>query len=161
MWAVHVLQTRRSARVVLVALAAFVVVGFLVMANSTGSAAVRTGDAPATPANEALHPHPWNSTGCSMPGASIDAVPGLFDFHHACVHLGGCYQGLDRVGDPATIDRVRCDEQFRQDLVASCAFMHANATNWRARECRDTAQSYYEVVRSFGGPYYVGSGDRD
>jgi hypothetical protein len=138
------------------ALAGLLTTAFLALG---GSAPVRAGDGPATPANEALHPHPWISAGCSIPGASIDAVPGLFDFHHACIHLGGCYQGLNRAGEPAAIDRLGCDEQFRRDLLASCAVLHGTATDWRARECADTASSYYDVVRSFGGPYYVGSGD--
>jgi len=158
MWALQLLRTRRSARVALVALAGLVVVAVLVLATGGGTPTLRGGIGPATPANEALHPHPWNSAGCSIPGATVDAVPGLFDFHHACTHLAGCYQGLDRTGAPASIDRARCDEQFRADLVASCSFLHGNATNWRARECRDTAESYYEVVRSFGEPYYAGGG---
>jgi hypothetical protein len=116
------------------------------------------GNEPATPANEALHEHPWNSTGCTIPGASLDSVPGLFDFKHACIHHGGCYQGLDRQGNPAVVERARCDQLFRVDLQASCAVMHGKSTNWRAEECRSTAESYYEVVRSFGAPYYTGSG---
>ena len=119
---------------------------------------VYASDEPATPANETAHAHPWNTTGCFIPGATIDAVPGLFDFGHACTHHGGCYEGLDRQGNPATIDRLRCDQLFRADLDATCTLMHGTSTNWRAKECQSTAESYYEVVRSFGAPYYSGSG---
>jgi len=115
-------------------------------------------DEPATPTNKAVHDHTWSTTGCFVPGASLDAVPGVFDFQHACIHHGGCYQGLDRRGAPATIDRLRCDQLFHADLQASCGVMHGKSTNWRAEECRSTADSYYEVVRSFGAAYYTGSG---
>jgi hypothetical protein len=29
--------------------------------------------------------------------------------------------------------------------------VHGTSTNWRARECRSTADAYYAVARSFGG----------
>ena len=116
-------------------------------------------DAPATPANEALDHDTWSTVGCFLPGAAIDEIPGLFNFRHACTHHGGCYQGLDRSGAPAVIDRLRCDQLFHTDLVASCAAVHGTSTNWRARDCESTAEAYYDVARSFGGSYYTGSGD--
>lgn len=121
---------------------------------------VSTGDEPATPANEALDEHTWGTAGCFVPGAAIDSVPGLFDFRHACTHHGGCYEGLDRHGSPAVVDRLRCDQIFRTDLVASCSVLHGSATGWRATDCRSTAERYYDVVRSFGAPYYEGAGNR-
>lgn len=116
-------------------------------------------DQPATPGNAAADRHTWDTAGCSVPGAAIDAVPGLFDFQHACVHQGGCYQGRDRNGVDAVIDRRRCDELFRTDLAASCAYLHGTATDWRALDCTSTAAAYYDVVRAFGAPYYGGSGN--
>ena len=118
-----------------------------------------TGDQLATPGNEVAEEHTWGATGCSMPGASIDSVPGLFDFRHACIHHGGCYEGLDRHGGTAVIDRLRCDQLFRADLEASCTYLHGRATDWRATECGHAARSYYEIVRAFGAPYYEGSGE--
>jgi Prokaryotic phospholipase A2 len=156
---VALLHVRRMARyrVVLVG-AILVAVGLVLYSSATPSVALAGGE-PATPANAALHEHPWNATGCTIPGASLDSVPGLFDFQHACIHHGGCYEGLDRQGSPAVIDRLRCDQLFHADLVSSCAVMHGASANWRAAECKNTAESYYEVVRSFGGPYYTGSGN--
>ena len=147
----------RVLRVVLLVLA----VGFLLSWATSPSApsASTTADQPATPANEAADAHPWGTAGCFLPGAAIDAVPGLFDFRHACIHHGGCYQGLDRGGDPAVIDRLRCDTLFRTDLTASCAVVHGASTNWRAKECESTAEAYYAVARSFGATYYTGSGN--
>ena len=89
----------------------------------------------------------------------MDEVDGLFDFRHACIHHGGCYQGFDRNGAPAAIARLRCDQLFRIDLEASCTFVHGLSTDWRARECESTADAYYAVARSFGATYYTGSGD--
>ena len=152
------LQGRRTTRFRVALGAALLVAVGIVLFSFTQPTLVPIRDEPATPANATLHEHPWNSTGCSIPGASLDAVPGLFDFKHACIHHGGCYQGLDRQGAPAVIDRSRCDQLFRVDLEASCAVMFGKSTSWRAAECRSTAESYYEVVRSFGAPYYTGSG---
>jgi hypothetical protein len=153
------LDVRRHAALgaILVA-AAVVAVGFL-LSWSSAPAPVATGDRPATPANESLDAHTWGTAGCVLPGAAIDEVPGLFDFRHACIHHGGCYQGLDRSGAPAAVDRLRCDQLFHTDLTASCVVLHGTSTNWRARECESTAEAYYNVARSFGGPYYTGSGD--
>ena len=131
----------------------------LVLSWPSGPVAARTGDLPATPANETLDAHTWGTTGCFLPGAAIDELPGVFDFQHACIHHGGCYQGLDRDGDPAVVDRLRCDQLFRTDLHASCAVVHGASTSRRARECADTAEAYFAVARSFGATYYTGSGD--
>lgn len=148
--------TRHRAALALVLL----VVGcVLSWAAASPAVVARNADQPATPANEALHEHAWGPAGCFLPGAAIDEVPGLFDFRHACTHHGGCYQGLDREGEPAVIDRLRCDELFRTDLVASCAVVHGSATGWRARECVNTAEAYVAIARGFGAAYYTGRGD--
>lgn len=136
-----------------------VAVGVLLSWATTSSALAPDADQSATPANEALDEHTWGTAGCFLPGAAIDEVPGFFDFRHACIHHGGCYQGLNRSGTPAVINRLRCDQLFRTDLEASCAVVHGTATNWRARKCQTTAQAYYVVARSFGATYYTGSGD--
>jgi hypothetical protein len=149
---------RTTYRVVLLG-ALLVALGLVLSWVATPSTAY-SAEEPATPANEAVHEHTWNSTGCSIPGATLDSVPGVFDFRHACIHHSGCYQGLDRQGAPAAIDRLRCDQLFRVDLQASCTVTYGTSTNWRAEECRSTAETYYEVVRSFGAAYYTGPGNR-
>jgi hypothetical protein len=143
----------RALRVILLVVA----LGFL-LSWATAPIVPLAADEPATPANLAADTHPWATAGCFIPGAAIDTVPGLFDFQHACIDHGGCYQGLDRAGEPAVIDRARCDTLFHTDLVASCAVTHGTSTNWRAKECENTAEAYYAVVRSFGATYYTGSG---
>jgi phospholipase A2-like protein len=152
----HRRTTYRVALLAVLLVALGLVLSWAAATPSTGY----TADEPATPANAAMHQHTWSSTGCSIPGATLDSVPGVFDFRHACVHHSGCYQGLDRQGAPARIDRLRCDQLFRADLQASCAVTYGTSTNWRAGECRSTAETYYEVVRSFGATYYAGSGNR-
>jgi hypothetical protein len=131
----------------------------LTLAWAVTPAKVHAADAPATPGNEMLESHPWGENGCTLPGAAIDSVSGLFDFRHACTHHDGCYQGFDRMGSSAVIDRVRCDELFRTDLTASCEYLHGTSQNWRARECESTANAYYAVARSFGRTYFTGAGD--
>ena len=147
----------KTVRLVLVTVAV-VVLGF-VLAWSITPVGVHAADVPATPGNEQLESHSWGENGCTLPGAAIDSVSGLFDFRHACIHQDGCYQGFDRLGDAAVIDRARCDELFRVDLTASCDYLHGTSQNWRARECASTATAYYEVARSFGRTYYTGTGD--
>jgi hypothetical protein len=150
---------RRPKTVRLVLVVAVAVVLGVALAWSVTPAGVHAADAPATPGNEQLESHSWGERGCTLPGAAIDSVSGLFDFRHACIHHDGCYQGFDRMGDSAVIDRVRCDELFRVDLTASCEYLHGTSRNWRARECESTANAYYEVARSFGRTYYAGTGD--
>jgi len=153
----QLMRRPRTLRVVLVAMIA-AVAGVLLVWSIT-PADVHAADAPATPGNEMLDDHPWGDGGCILPGAAIDSVPGLFDFRHACTHHDGCYQGLDRMGGAAVIDRLRCDELFRTDLAASCEYLHGATHNWRARECESTADAYYAVARSFGRTYYTGTGN--
>jgi len=152
-----VLGTRREVTVaVLLALGALVL--SVLLGAATRPQHLHPAQQAATPGNESAADHPWASDGCSMPGASVSEVDGVFDFHHACVVLDGCYQGLDRTGTAAVIDRQRCDELFRDDALASCAELHPEESSWRSRECRATAEDYYAVVRAFGGQYYTGSG---
>ena len=150
---------RRPTTVRLVLVTVAVVVLGLALAWSFTPVAVQATDAPATPGDENVDAHPWVENGCTLPGAAIDSVSGLFDFRHACIHHDGCYQGLDRTGSPAAIDRARCDELFRTDLTASCTYLHGASQNWRARECESTANAYFAVARSFGRTYYAGTGD--
>jgi hypothetical protein len=152
-------HTRRPKTVRLVVLAAVAVVLGVALTWSITPAGVHAADAPATPGNEQLESHSWGERGCTLPGAAIDSVSGLFDFRHACIHHDGCYQGFDRMGDAAVIDRTRCDELFRTDLAASCEYLHGTSQNWRARECESTANAYYAVARSFGRTYYTSTGD--
>jgi hypothetical protein len=103
--------------------------------------------------------HAWGERGRVLRRAAIDSGPGLFDFRQACTRHDGCYQGMNRAGEPAVTDRLRCDDLFRTDLTASCEYLHGAVQNRRARECADTANAYYEVARSFGRTYYTGRGD--
>jgi hypothetical protein len=147
-------------RIVRLALAAVVAVLLgLALAWAVTPGGVHAADAPATPGKRDLDAHPWGERGCTLPGAAVDSVSGLFDFRHACTHHDGCYLGLDRMGDAAAIDRVRCDELFRTDLFASCEHLHGTSQNWRALECRSTADAYHAVARSFGRTHYAGTGD--
>jgi Prokaryotic phospholipase A2 len=152
-------RRQRSLRAGVAAVLMAAVAVVLIVSWAVTPVSVHAADQPATPSNESADEHPWGTTGCFVPGAAIDVVPGLFNFRHACIHHGGCYQGLDRVGDSAMIDRRSCDQLFRTDLGASCTEVHGGAQNWRSRECESTAAAYLAVVRSFGASYYTGSGD--
>ena len=152
-------RARRPMTVRLVLATVVAAVLGLTLAWAVTPAKVHASDAPATPGTEMLESHPWGENGCTLPGAAIDSVSGLFDFRHACTHHDGCYQGFDRMGSSAVIDRARCDELFRTDLTASCEYLHGTSQNWRARECESTANAYYAVARSFGRTYFTGVGD--
>ena len=152
------LDVRRPARFRVLRVALLVLAVGLLLSWATQPSCTLA-DQPATPANEAADEHTWGTAGCFLPGAAIDAVPGLFDFRHACIHHGGCYQGLDRHGVLAVIDRSRCDDLLRTDLTASCAVVHGGSMDWRAEDCERTAEAYYAVARSFGASSYTGSGD--
>ena len=150
-------QRPKAVRLVLVSLA--VILFGVTLAWSITPAVAHTVGGSATPGDEEFDGHSWGERGCTLPGAAIDSVPGLFDFRHACTHHNGCYEGFDRTGATAVIDRARCDELFRTDLAASCEYLHGTVQNWRARECESTANAYYEVARSFGRSYYTGAGN--
>ena len=46
-----------------------------------------------------------------------------------------------------------------RDLEAPCAVVHGRSADRRSQECDAVAGPYYAVARSFGAPYYSGSGD--
>lgn len=95
------------------------------------AASAHTTQGNATPGNDGWHP--WPSDRCSTPGANTNAVRGIFDFGHACVHHDGCYIGFPRNGRPTNwATRAQCDSWFLYDMQASCRYLHgANpAANW-------------------------------
>jgi hypothetical protein len=123
---------------------------------SGGTAAAHTGQGPAVPANHGWHP--WPTDGCSTPGANIGAIPGVFDFGHACVHHDGCYKGFPLNGQPTYwVSRSQCDQWFIDDMNASCRWQHATGLGSASgRTCEATARAYRWAVRTFAGPAYVG-----
>ena len=133
-------HARRPMTVRLVLVTVVAVVLGLTLAWAVTPAEVHAADAPATPGNEMLDAHAWGESGCTLPGAAIDSVSGLFDFRHACIHHDGCYQGFDRMGDAAVIDRVRCDELFRTDLTASCEYLHGTIAELAGPRVREHGQ---------------------
>jgi hypothetical protein len=75
-----------------------------------------------------------------------DAVPGIFDFSAACVAHDACYgQG---------VDRLACDVQFRQDLLASCVALHPATLAPGRLLCTLFAELYFAGVRLFGGLFF-------
>ena len=75
-----------------------------------------------------------------------DSVPGIYDFSAACVDHDACYgQG---------VDRLACDVQFRQDLLASCVALHPAALAPGRLLCTVFAELYFAGVRLFGGFFF-------
>jgi hypothetical protein len=83
---------------------------------------------------------------------------GLADFDAACAAHDACYS------TGSTESRLRCDDQFKDDLHAACGAAYPldiEEPNFRrlAAACHQTAGIYYGAVRSRGRSHYEGSGD--
>ena len=75
-----------------------------------------------------------------------DSIPGIFDFSAACATHDACYgQG---------VDRLACDVQFREDLLASCVALHPTALSPGRLLCSVFAELYFAGVRLFGGFFF-------
>lgn len=91
--------------------------------------------------NELLHEDRWywSTNGCT---SAPDDVPGLLHFEHACDHQDGCY------GNHWST-RKGCDDEFFDDMIASCNY---DWDWWRRTRyrCWGSAAIYYTAVRHFG-----------
>ena len=76
-----------------------------------------------------------------------DAIPGFYDFRHACAHHDACYS-LN------TDTRYGCDTTFRREMHSECAAQHPWWSPARPA-CRTVADAYYAAVRLFGASHYV------
>ena len=75
-----------------------------------------------------------------------DTLPGIFDFTEACEEHDVCYA--------AGVDRLACDVEFREDLVAACVTQHPDALDARRYLCLTFAELYFIGVRLFGGFFF-------
>lgn len=153
-------MTRIVSRLVLI-FALVVAVAFFVLPVDTASAHTTQGSA--TPSNDGTHPWPVSPSersACSTPAnehiGGISAVPGVFDFNHACKHHDGCYEGFPRNGEPTYwVSRWQCDEWFYRDMRASCE----EQARWDVLGgCYNQADIYWSGVRvggvgAYKGPY--------
>ncbi len=123
------------------------------------AAGAHTTQGSATPGNDG--PHPWPTDRCSTPGFNVNAVNGVFDFGHACVHHDGCYTGFPQDGGPTYwTDRQQCDAWFLYDMQASCRWLHGNPhATWQGRQCMQWADNYHWGVRTYGSGAYQGPGE--
>ena len=71
-----------------------------------------------------------------------DAIPGIFDFTAACARHDACYR--------AGLDRLACDEAFREDMLAACQTQHPDPFDPRRFVCFGFAELYFTGVRVFG-----------
>jgi hypothetical protein len=131
----------------------------LALAAFAPAAGAHTTQGYATPGNDGWHP--WDTDRCSTPGANINAVPGVFDFGHACVHHDGCYKGFPKSsGGPPTywVSRSQCDYWFLLDMQASCRWKHGGnpSATWAGRQCLQWASNYHWAVRTYGRNAYKG-----
>ena len=129
----------------------------LILVITAGTASAHTGQGSATPGNDG--PHPWATNGCSTPLVRVNAVPGIYDFGHACKHHDGCYTGFPRNGQPTYwVSRSQCDAWFLYDMQASCRWQHgANpSSSWAGRQCEQWASNYLLAVRTYGSGGYHG-----
>lgn len=77
-----------------------------------------------------------------------DAVPGLYDFRHACAHHDYAYR-------THWTSKAAADSYFRTAMEAECRNRHP----WWSPSlgaCLKVRDAYYYAVRWFGGPAYNG-----
>ena len=72
-----------------------------------------------------------------------DAIPGIFDFTDACAAHDACYASGEQT-------QAECDNQFRQDMTATCVAQHPSALDPGRYACLFFAQVYYAGVVLFG-----------
>ena len=87
----------------------------------------------------------WSTDGCSAPVVGSRGL--TFDFREACLRHDFGYRNLKALGHFDEAHKLRVDEQFLDDMRASCARRRHRLT--RAR-CRDWALLFYLAVRRFG-----------
>lgn len=75
-----------------------------------------------------------------------DTLPGIFDFTAACQAHDACYA--------AGVDRLACDQAFREAMVVSCQVQHPEALDFTRYLCLAFAELYYLGVRLFGGFFF-------
>ncbi|MDX2162692.1 MAG: phospholipase A2 [bacterium] len=68
-----------------------------------------------------------------------------FNFTGACNNHDNCY-------DSSGISRATCDQRFYNDMLAVC---NRGWTSTSRAWCRGWAWTYYQSVRTFGGPAYT------
>jgi hypothetical protein len=137
-------------------------VGWLVATADVGAAGAHTNGGPATPSNYGRHP--WRTDGCTTgPIVRVNAVPGAYDFTHACAHHDGCYKGFPkstkRNAKPTSWKtRLECDEAFLADMRASCDELFARDPSRASAlaTCQGYAVVYYQAVRTLGAFAYKG-----
>ena len=93
----------------------------------------------------------WSTDYCSAP--LLGSTGFSFNFHHACRRHDFGYRNLrllDRrygAGFWTSTNRRRVDEQFLSDMNAHCRTRGV----WLQPRCFGWAQTYYRMVRLFGG----------
>ena len=94
------------------------------------------------------HPHlDWTTDGCSAP--VVGSSGRSFNFRSACIRHDFAYRNAKRLpGEWRAPLRRKIDEQFRRDMVASCA---ARPMDQKV-SCRSWAEIFVRAVRIAGGP---------
>ncbi len=77
---------------------------------------------------------------------------GLANFSTACSFHDGCYSRRSNV------NRLDCDRQFLNSLIAECYRVYGANTLPTTTSCVNVAGIYYGTVRAVGSSRYVGNG---
>lgn len=133
----------------------FLVVLVLAFAFTHGGVAMaHTGQGHAVPSNGGAEPkntHPWPTNYCTL---SLDGVPGVWDFRHACTHHDGCYAGFPRNGKAVYwASKDQCDRWLFEDAQASCVDRHPQRSGYLYARCLRAASDYYLMVSTVGFGY--------
>ncbi|MBU3718065.1 MAG: hypothetical protein FGM45_07140 [Actinobacteria bacterium] len=89
----------------------------------------------------------WSTDGCSAP--LIGSTGRSFDFSLPCRRHDFAYRNAKRLpGEWRAPMRRKIDEQFRRDMVATCAVRPMD----QKMSCRSWAEIFFRAVRIAGGP---------
>jgi hypothetical protein len=89
--------------------------------------------------------------GCGPEGGTIKLPQGYgkADYTSSCNTHDVCYEECGT-------GKVKCDEDFRDDMYASCAAAYPGALNSLFRlGCYERAWAYYQAVLQFGGDAWI------
>ena len=131
------------------ALAAALVCGLVLTGHPVGAEEVATRDADVALAQQVLAT-PQLLTLLDDGGTCTgvpDQIPGIYDFTAACAAHDACYA--------LGVDRLACDQVFRQAMLASCTALHPQLFDIRRYLCIGAAELYFLGVRLFGGFAFV------
>jgi hypothetical protein len=102
----------------------------------------------------------WHDNGCGAGDGITSLAPEKplgFDFGRACARHDFGYDNYLLTAPPPSpkarteADRKRIDEQFRRDMLATCAKQKSSLSK---ELCKGVAEGYFRTVRELGSKFW-------